>query len=179
MVLIMENTEQGYIHIYTGNGKGKTTAAFGLALRAIGNSKKVFIGQFIKSMIYSEVQAAEKYLPYIEIQQFGKGCLIDRAPEKEDINDAYKGLEKMQNILQSDNFDVVIFDEVTIPIYFNLFNSNDLLNVLKHKKDRTEIILTGRYAPPELIEIADLVTEMVEIKHYYNQGVLSRKGIDC
>ncbi|NLJ15027.1 MAG: cob(I)yrinic acid a,c-diamide adenosyltransferase [Ignavibacteria bacterium] len=175
----MENIEKGCIHIYTGNGKGKTTAAFGLALRAIGNNKEVFIGQFIKSMIYSEVKAAEKYLPYIEIQQFGKGCLIDRVPEKEDINDAYKGLEKMQNVLQSDNFDVVIFDEVTIPIYFNLLNSNDLLNVLKHKKDRTEIIITGRYAPPELIEIADLVTEMVEVKHYYNQGVLSRKGIDC
>ena len=170
---------KGYIHIYTGNGKGKTTAAFGLALRAIGAGKKVFIGQFVKGQVYSEVIAARQFLPNITIEQFGIDCFIEKAPTQIDIDVARKGLQKVSKIILSAEYDVVILDEATIAIYFNLFSVEELVELLKHKPVETEIVITGRYAPPELIEVADLVSEMKEIKHYYTKGVEARVGIEC
>lgn len=166
-----------FIHVYTGNGKGKTTAAFGVALRTLFNGGKVFVGQFVKSIKYSETQLEEKF-SNIKIEQFGDGCLIDRKANEDDIALAKKGLFKMKNYLESGEYDLVIFDELTIALYFKLLTIDEVLEVLSHKHKNCEVIITGRYAPKELIDRADLVTDMTEIKHYYTQGVLSRKGID-
>jgi len=169
--------DKGYIHIYTGNGKGKTTAAFGLAVRALLSGKKVFVGQFVKDMKYNETKLVEHF-DNIKINQLGIGCFIDRKPSGEDTKAALQGLKECGEILSNGEYDVVILDEITIALYFKLFNVEDVINILKNKSYKTEVVLTGRYAPKELINIADLVTEMVEVKHYYSQGVLSRDGID-
>lgn len=167
----------GYIHVYTGNGKGKTTAAFGLAVRSLYAGKKVYIGQFIKSMKYHEV-GLEKDFENITIEQYGDDCFIEKDPTEKDIQMAKDGLDKINKIIKSSVYDVVILDEITIALYYKLFSVIELLDILKERPDGLEIIMTGRYAPDELIEYADLVTEMKEIKHYYKQGVLSRDGID-
>lgn len=169
---------KGYIHVYTGNGKGKTTAALGLALRAAGAGKKIFIAQFVKGRIYSETEALKKYLPEIEIKQYGLESFIINSPTPEDIKAARKGLTEVSAIIEHGSYDVVILDEANIAIYFNMFTVEEFIDIIKKKKTGTEIIITGRNAPAELIELADLVTEMKEIKHYYTQGVLARKGIE-
>jgi len=169
---------QGYIQIYTGNGKGKSTAAFGLALRAAGAGKKTFIAQFVKGKIYSELEAIRKFIPLITIKQYGRGCFIKQQPVQEDIDVARAGLKEVKEIIHSGEHDLVILDEANIALYYNLFTSNELITILKSKPSATEIVITGRYAPPELIEIADLVTEMKEIKHYYLNGVEAREGIE-
>ncbi|MDK2919749.1 MAG: cob(I)alamin adenosyltransferase [Candidatus Petromonas sp.] len=170
--------ERGYIHVYTGNGKGKTTAALGLALRALCAGKKVYIGQFVKGIRYSEVKA-EEYLPDLKIEQLGRSCFIEREPEQEDIDAAKMGLEKCKQILEKGEHDVVILDEINIALYFKLFTVKDVLETLKARDPKVEVVLTGRYAPEEIIEVADLVTEMKEIKHYYYKGVMAREGIEC
>lgn len=169
--------EKGYIHIYTGNGKGKTTAAFGLAIRAALSGKKVFIGQFVKDMKYNETKI-EKYLDNIEIKQLGRGCFIYENPEDIDKEIAKKGLNECGKLLSSGDYDLIILDEINIALYYKLFEVSDVIEVLNNRSEKTEVVLTGRYAPKELIEMADLVTEMVEVKHYYTQGILSRSGID-
>ncbi|OPZ97588.1 MAG: Cob(I)yrinic acid a,c-diamide adenosyltransferase [Bacteroidetes bacterium ADurb.Bin408] len=168
---------KGYIHLYTGHGKGKTTAAIGLAVRAAGAGKKVFIGQFIKGMPYAELSALKK-LPEITVKQFGRGCFIENKPTQEDINAAREGLTDMAMIIPSNEYEVIIMDEVCIALYYNLFTTQELLNVLSNRTENLEIILTGRHAPPELYQIADLITEMKEIKHYYNNGIQAREGIE-
>lgn len=170
---------KGYIHVYTGNGKGKTTAAFGLALRAVGAGKKVFIAQFVKSMKYSEVIATEMYLPNIEITQYGLDCFIINSPTEADITAAVSGLNAVEQKIQSQNYDVIILDEINIAIYYQLFTVDILLEILERRPTNVEIVITGRYADPKLIAYADLVTDMQEIKHYYQNGVASRNGIDC
>jgi cob(I)alamin adenosyltransferase len=169
---------QGYIQIYTGNGKGKSTAAFGLSLRAVGAGKKVFFAQFVKGKIYSEIEAVRQFLPAITIEQYGRGCFIYKDPEQADIEAARKGLQAITEIIKSADYDVVVLDEVNIAIHYKLFSANELVEVLKQKRPQTEIVITGRYAAPELIEIADLVTEMKEVRHYYSKGVEARKGIE-
>lgn len=169
---------KGYLHVYTGNGKGKTTAAFGLSLRAAGTEKKVFFAQFVKGKTYSEIEAVRHYLPMITIKQYGRGCFIEKEPAKEDIDAARKGLNEISKILQSAKYDMVVLDEATIALYFKLFSVSDLLKVLKGRPEETEVVITGRYAPEELLREADLVTEMKEIKHYYQKGVEARKGIE-
>ncbi len=168
---------RGYIQVYTGNGKGKTTAAFGLAIRALCAGKSVYIAQFVKSMKYNETKI-ESLFPLLKIEQLGRGCFIDKTPAAIDIELAHTALEKSKKALTSGEYDVVILDEVTIAIYFNLLSTEQVIEVTKSKLPNVEVIMTGRYAPKEIIEMADLVTEMKEIKHYYNQGVLSREGID-
>ena len=169
---------KGYIHIYTGNGKGKTTAAFGLALRAACAGKRVYIGQFVKDMQYSET-AVVGILPKIEIEQLGRGCFISKDPEQADIDAAAAALETCVAKLNSGTYDVVILDEIFIALHYGLIQTDQVLEALNNRPEQVEVVLTGRYAPDALIERADLVTEMKEIKHYYSQGVLSRKGIDC
>ena len=168
----------GYIHVYTGNGKGKTTAALGLALRAVGAGKKVFIAQFIKGRPYSEIEAITRFLPGICLRQYGRGCFIFHKPEEEDIAAAKHGLAAVGEIIAGGQYDVVILDEACIAVYFHLFPVQELINILAKKTGTMEIVITGRYAPAELIEIADLVTEMKEVKHYYSNGVEARKGIE-
>ncbi|AEH51776.1 cob(I)yrinic acid a,c-diamide adenosyltransferase [Pseudothermotoga thermarum] len=166
-----------YVHVYTGNGKGKTTAAFGLAVRAACAGLKVYIGQFIKGMKYSELDIV-KYFPNIELEQFGRGCFIKGKPDELDVKLAREGLKKVEEKLTSGKYDLVILDEANIAIYFNLFTVQELIGVLNKRSERTEVVVTGRYAPKELIDYADLVTEMVEVKHYYTKGVMARKGIE-
>jgi len=169
---------QGYVHIYTGNGKGKTTAAFGLALRACGAGMKVFIGQFIKGKAYNEILATDKYLKHITIKQFGIGCFIISSPKQEDIDAANQGFEEMRKIIMEGKYDLVILDEINIALYHNLIEIEDILDLIGTKPEHVELVITGRYAPQELIEKADLVTEMIEIKHYYKKGIEARKGIE-
>ena len=169
---------RGYIQVYTGNGKGKTTAALGLTLRAVGAGKKVFFAQFVKGQRYSEVKAIEQYLPDVEIKQYGLDCFIWKKPPQADIDAARQGLREVKEIILSGKYDVVVLDEANIAVFYGLFSVQELINVVTRKPAETEIIITGRYATPELIEVADLVTEMKEVKHYYNQGVEARKGIE-
>ncbi len=170
---------QGYIHLYTGNGKGKTTAAFGQALRAAGDGKKVFIAQFVKGMKYSEIDAVEKFLPHhITTRQYGLECFINREPSQADIDAARKGIDEVKTIIAGNEFDMIILDEICIALYYKLLETSEVIGILKQKHIPTEIVLTGRYAPEELINFADLVTEMREVKHYYTSGVMARKGIE-
>lgn len=169
---------KGYIHVYTGDGKGKTTAALGLALRVAGARKKVFFAQFVKGQIYSEVNAIEKCLPTVKIKQYGLECFIKHAPTQEDIKLARKGFEEVRDIILSGRYDLVVLDEANIAIFYQLFTANELIDILKQKPESMGIVITGRYADPELIDFADLVTEMGEIKHYYRKGVEARLGIE-
>ena len=170
--------EKGYVHVYTGNGKGKSTAAFGLAVRAACADKNVYVGQFVKDMKYSET-AISGVLPHIVIEQLGRGCFISKDPEQPDIDAATEAMAKCAEILSSGTYDVVVLDEINIAIYYGLIDVNEVAGAIKNRAPHVEVVLTGRYAKPEILELADLVTEMTEIKHYYKQGVLSRKGIDC
>jgi len=169
---------KGYTQVYTGNGKGKSTAAFGLALRAAGAGKKVFIGQFVKGRMYSEIRAIRDFLPGVEVEQFGRGCFIVREPEPEDFDAARKGLEEVKKIIRSEEYDLVILDEVCIALYYKLFLADEIIELIRNKPASLELVLTGRYAPPEIMEFADLVTEMKEVKHYYQDGVEAREGIE-
>lgn len=169
---------KGYLHIYTGNGKGKSTAAFGLALRAAGAGMSVYIAQFVKGRNYSEITAVRQHLPDITIRQFGRGCFIVEKPTDKDVAAARKGLAEVSEVLTSGKYDLVILDEATIAIYYDLFTVGELIDLLKRRAPDCEVGVTGRYAPEELIELADLVTEMREIKHYYRQRVEAREGIE-
>lgn len=168
--------EKGYIHVYTGDGKGKTTAALGLSLRALMAGKRVYMGQFVKNMKYSEVDAQDLF-PHFQIVQLGLGCQFEKTLDETDVLAAREGLKKLKEAYRT--FDVVIADEIFIALYLKLLSLSEVLSLMAEKPPQVELILTGRYAPEAVIKEADLVTEMKEIKHYFQQGVLSRKGIDC
>lgn len=174
----MSKLKKGYVHVYTGDGKGKTTAALGLALRAAGNNYKVFIGQFVKGTKYSEIKALEKLNDKITVKQYGRGCFIKNKPDKKDIICAKDGLNEVREIISSGKHDLVILDEINIAVYFKLLTVQDVIELIENKPDGVELVLTGRRAEKEIIDRADLVTEMCEIKHYYRKGVLARKGIE-
>lgn len=169
--------EKGYIQVYTGNGKGKTTAALGISLRAVCAGNRVFFGQFMKGQDYSEKKAV-LYLPGFTLEQFGGLCFVGGNPTEKDISDAKAGLGRMREVLSSGEYDLVVFDEINTALYFKLLTVEEVMAVLDLKPERTEVILTGRYAPQEVIDRADLCTEMKEIKHYYNKGVDARTGIE-
>lgn len=169
---------QGYTQVYTGNGKGKTTAALGLALRAAGAGFPVFIAQFIKGMDYSELHSIEKLGKLITLKQYGRDCFIRRKPESADLKLAKSGLSEARKALLSEKYKVVILDEANIATQMHLFPVEDLLDLIEHKPTAVELVITGRYADPQVLEKADLVTEMKEIKHYYTRGVLARTGIE-
>lgn len=169
---------KGYIQVYTGNGKGKTTAALGLALRAAGAGYKIFIGQFIKKKKCSEHKALERFKDLITVKQYGTGFLRGESPTGSEIESARKGLEEVKRIIISKMYDVVILDEINIATHYNLFSIEELLDVLDIKPRAVELILTGRYADKKIIDKADLVTEMKEIKHYKKKGVKARVGIE-
>lgn len=169
---------KGYVQVYTGNGKGKSTAAFGLAMRAVGAGKKVFIGQFLKSKHYSELDSIGKMEPAITLRQFGLGCLLYKDATPEDISAARNGLKVAEEAICSNEYDVVILDEANIAVHFNFFTVEELIEVINKRNPACEVIVTGRYAKQELIDFADLVTEMREVKHYYQQGIQARVGIE-
>ena len=169
---------KGYVQIYTGDGKGKTTAAIGLSIRAAGAGLKVYIGQFIKSGEYSEINALKRFSDLITIEQFGRGRFIKGKPVPEDINLARKGLEKVKEVMSSGNYNIVILDEANVALQCKLFEVQDLLEIIAAKPEDIELVITGRYADPKIIEKSDLVTEMKEIKHYFRKGVQARPGIE-
>jgi cob(I)alamin adenosyltransferase len=169
----------GYVQVYTGDGKGKTTAAIGLALRAAGAGLKVFVAQFVKSEKYSEIFALERFSDLITCRQYGSGCWLHGQPDDEDVRLAGSGLEEVRRILETGRYDVVILDEANIATHFGLLAVDNLIALIDSKPPEVELIFTGRKADPRLIDRADLVSEMREIKHYYQKGVLARKGIDC
>ncbi|WP_462318183.1 cob(I)yrinic acid a,c-diamide adenosyltransferase [Marinilabilia sp.] len=166
------------IHIYTGNGKGKTTAAIGLAVRAAGSGMKVFFGQFVKGMAYNEVSIFNEQMPQIDHELFGRTCFINRDPEPEDYKAAKAGLRKVKNIIQSGQYSLIVLDELNIALYYKLIALEDILKLINELPRDLELVITGRYAPQELIDKADLVTEMKEVKHYYKQDIKARKGIE-
>jgi cob(I)alamin adenosyltransferase len=171
---------QGMIQVYTGNGKGKTTAALGLACRAVGHGLKVFIIQFMKgTMPYGEVATAKRLAPYLTIRQMGRECFVRRgSPDPEDIRCAQEAIALAGKIIRGGEYDIVILDEINVAVDVGLVNKEAVLKVMDERPSHVELILTGRYAVPEIIEQADLVTEMVEIKHYYAKGIQSRTGIE-
>lgn len=172
--------EKGYIHVYTGNGKGKTTAAFGLAIRSLGHNLKVYIGEFVKSMEYGEVKFLKDKFENVTIELLGteEGCFIDREVNENDYINARKQYQHIVDVVSSDKYDVVILDEIFIGLYFKLLSEEDILNIMEVKNPHVELILTGRYAPQSILDKADLVSVMEEYKHYYQQGVLARDGIE-
>lgn len=169
--------KKGYIQVYTGNGKGKTTAALGLSLRSVCAGNKVFFGQFMKGQECSE-KKAQLFLPGFTFEQFGNSDFIAGAPTENDISCAMQGLNRIREVLVSEDYDIIVLDEINTALFFNLITVEEVLSVLAIKPERTELVLTGRYAPQEIIDCADLVTEMKEIKHYYNIGVEARIGIE-
>jgi len=176
-----ELLQKGYVQVYTGNCKGKTTAALGLAFRAMGRGLKTYIGQFMKGQEYAELKSAEMVSPYITIEQYGrKGCIrFTDPPAEEDVKMASDGLEKAKKAIFSGEYDIVILDEINTSAYFKLVSVEDMLDLIKTKPDGIELVFTGGpKAPPEVIEAANLVTEMVEVKHYYQEGVPAREGIE-
>ena len=168
----------GYVQVYTGDGQGKTTAAMGLALRAAGAGLKVYIAQFVKSEKYSEIFALERFPDLITCRQYGSGCWLQGRPSDEDVRLAKSALEEVRRIIAAGGHDVVILDEANIATYFGLLTVDDLTALIDIKPPGVELVFTGRKADQKLIERADLVSEMREVKHYYQQGVLARKGFD-
>jgi cob(I)alamin adenosyltransferase len=170
--------KRGYIQVYTGNGKGKTTAAFGLALRALGAGMRVGIIQFMKSKPTCEIRSMRKFGKSLTLRRYGSPRFLFRKPSARDIQLARKGLEDARRMIGSGKFDLIMLDEACVALHYNLFNINDLISILQARPRGLEIIITGRCAPKELIEMADLVTEMREIKHYWKKGIRARKGIE-
>lgn len=171
---------KGYIQVYTGGGKGKTTAALGLALRAAGHGLRTVIVQFMKGWIdYGELEGVKRLAPYVEILQAGRDTFVDRKnPDPEDIRLARGGWERAKALILGKGADIVVLDEINCAVDFGLLPAGEVLEVLARKPEGMELVLTGRGAPAEFVEIADLVTEMREVKHYYNAGVDARVGVE-
>ncbi|MBN2038811.1 MAG: cob(I)yrinic acid a,c-diamide adenosyltransferase [Spirochaetes bacterium] len=171
---------KGYTQVYTGNGKGKTTAALGVAFRAAGSGMKTYIGQFMKGQKYSELEAARMIPDYIVIEQYGKDTFVhvQDPPDPEHVEMAKIGYEKIKAALFSGDYNIVVADEIITSHYFKLITTQEILNLVKQKPDGVELIMTGRYAPDEIIEAVDLVSEMKEVKHYYQIDVPAREGIE-
>jgi cob(I)alamin adenosyltransferase len=169
---------KGYTQVYTGDGKGKTTAALGLAMRSYGAGLNVYIAQFVKGMKYSEQETFKVLSKQITVKQYGRGCFIKGDPTEEDIKAARAGLKEVREIMLSGKYQVLILDEANIATYYKLISVDDLLELIADKPEEIELIITGRKADPRIIEAADLVTEMKEVKHYYHKGVMAREGIE-
>jgi len=169
---------KGYVQVYTGDGKGKTTAAIGLAVRAIGAGLKVFIGQFVKGMQYSELKSLERFAPQLKVRQYGRSAFVHNKPTENDFRLAQEGYEDIRLAIRSTEYDLVTLDEANIAVYLSMLTVDNLLALIDEKPDSVELVFTGRKADPRLLERADLVTEMQEVKHYYQKGVTARDGIE-
>jgi len=170
--------EPGMVHVYTGNGKGKTTAALGLAIRARGRGLSVLVVQFMKGNVdYGELASLRDL--GIEVVQFGRPDFVDRHdPDPVDVRMAGEGLDFAAERIRSGEYDIIVLDEMNVAAAWKLVPVEDVLKILKERPANLEVVLTGRYAPDEFIEAADLVTEMVEVKHYFRKGVQARDGIE-
>ena len=169
---------QGFVQIYTGDGKGKTTAALGLALRAAGAGLRVYFGQFIKNADYSEIKALARFADCITVRQFGRGCFLLTEPAPEDRAAARRALDAIGLALVSGDYDLVIADEANVAVALGLIEPDDLVALIDLRPEQVELVLTGRSAPDAVLTRADLVTEMRCVRHYYDRGVLARPGIE-
>jgi cob(I)alamin adenosyltransferase len=174
----MKKTMKGYVQVYTGNGKGKTTAALGLCLRAAGAGLNVFIAQFMKMGDYSEIKALKRFSDLITIEQYGLGKFIKGKPSPEDIAASQKGFDRVKAAVLSGKYDMVIIEEGNMAVQFGLIPLESLLKLIENKPPHMELVITGRNADPKILEKADLITEMKEIRHYYQKGVGARVGIE-
>ena len=169
---------RGYVQVYTGGGKGKTTAALGLALRASGHGMRTYVGQFMKGERSGELVATSGN-PYITIEQYGDpGCIRREDVTPDHVAQAHQGLMRARQAIGSGQYDIVVLDEINVTIWFGLVAVYEVLALIDERPERVELVLTGRRAPAELIERADLVTEMREVKHYFALGVSAREGIE-
>ena len=177
-----DSQQQGWVIVYTGNGKGKTTAALGMVLRAAGHGNKIAIVQFIKSdWPYGEIESLKRLNPQVTVLTLGAGCigiLGDDKPIEEHCRAAKETLQQAREVIFSNQYDIVVLDEINITPSLGLLGVDEIVELVKNKPKRINLVLTGRNAPEAVIEIADLVTEMREIKHPFQRGQLSRKGID-
>ena len=180
MPIQRKHLDKGFTQIYTGNGKGKTSAAIGQAIRAAGEGYRSLIIQFMKEYPYSELKALKNFKDYIEIEQYAGDDFVYKKelPSKDEKDKAVIGMKRTEEEFEKGNFDIIILDESIVSIYFKLIDENDVVELIKKKPANKELILTGRYCPKKIIELADLVTDMKEVKHYYTRGITSRKGIE-
>ena len=169
---------QGYVQVYTGDGKGKTTASLGLSLRAAGAGLRVYIAQFMKSGDYSEIKALRRFEDLITIEQFGLGRFIKGAPSEADVRAGAAGLEKIKAVFAAGRHDVVIAEEGNTAAACGIFRTESLLELIDSRPESVELVITGRGADARVMDAADLVTEMRAVKHYYEQGVAARVGIE-
>lgn len=169
---------KGFVQVYTGHGKGKTTAALGLAVRAAGAGLKVIIIQFIKSRKCSEHKALERFGEYITVHQFGKGLLIGRKASPADTRAARNGYEAAREVLAQRRYDMVILDEANVAVQYGLLSAENLLELMALKPRDVELVITGRNADQRIMDAADLVTEMKEVRHYWKTGAKARRGIE-
>ncbi len=172
--------EKGLVQIYTGNGKGKTTASLGLSFRAAGHGLRVYIMQFMKgSTVYGELESAKKLAPQLTIEQVGRDTFVNREnPDPVDRDMALKAFARARLLVSGGDYDLVVLDELNCAVDFGLIPLNEVKEMIAGKAVHTELVMTGRNAHPEVIEMADLVTEMREVKHYYNRGQPARRGIE-
>jgi cob(I)alamin adenosyltransferase len=165
--------------VITGNGKGKTTSAFGQALRAVGHGYKVCIIQFMKGRKYGEILAIEKYIPDITVIQSGLDSFVMKDnPAPVDIDLARKGFKKAQEAVKSKKYDLVILDELNVAVNFNLISEEEVIDLIRQKPPEVYLLLTGRYASDKIEEAADMVSDITEVKHHYNSGIKGQAGIE-
>jgi cob(I)alamin adenosyltransferase len=173
-------TGPGLVQVYTGDGKGKTTAALGLALRAAGHGYRTYVGQFMKGRDYGELRAAKRLSSYLTIEQYGQTCFV-RAEEisEADVALVQQGLLRIAEVLASGDYQIVVLDEICVALYFGLATVQQVLDLINARPTGVELILTGRRAPPAIVDAADLVTEMLEVKHPFQRGIMARQGIEA
>lgn len=176
----MDHRRRGCLQVYTGNGKGKTTASLGLAIRAMGHGHKVIMIMFMKgSKNYGELETARMCLPHLTIEQFGLDTFVNKDnPTREDIDQARKALARAMDIVSEGNYDLVILDEINVALDYQLVPLDQVMKLIETRPPHVELVLTGRYAHPKIIEAADLVTEVALVKHPFYQGVEAREGVE-
>ena len=170
---------KGYTQLYTGDGKGKTTAALGLLVRAVGAGLHVYVGQFIKAGDYSEIRTLRERFPEVTLEQYGRGRFVVGEPSPEDIQAARDGLARLSAAMTGGEWDVVIADEIAVAVDLGLLPVDDVLALIDRKPDAVELVLTGRNAHPRIQEAADLVSRIDAVKHYFDDGVDARPGIEA
>ncbi len=174
----MTGEKRGYVQVYTGDGKGKTTAALGLCLRAVGAGLRVEMIQFLKKGRFSEIKAMESLLPSVKVTQFGTGRFVRGRPCQEDIAEARQGLARAVMVSSDPALDLLILDESLVALHFGLFTVQEVVELVRNRSKGLELVLTGRWCPQQILDEADLVTRMSCVKHYYQKGVPAREGIE-
>jgi len=175
----MVHNRRGFLQVYTGNGKGKTTASLGLSMRALGHGHKVIMLQFMKGSYYGELTTAQKYLPGLSIEQYGLETFVDEeSPSPKDVELARQGIARAREVLTECSYDMVILDEINVALDYNLVNLEQVMELTSLRPPNVELVFTGRNAHEKVIEAADLVTEITLVKHPFYQGVDARQGIE-